>query len=237
MVPGTGSCTDGKPIYTNRLYPFPVEPPYVPTENPTGDYYRGFAVPSDWDAERLFLRFDGVDSIARVWLNGHEVGVLAGSRLRNEFDVTSILRNDGPNILGVRVHQWSSGSYLEDQDTWWLSGIFRSVSLLGRPVGAIDDHFVHADYDHATGTGTLRVDASVPARVVIPELGIDVPAGETAHAHVEPWSAEVPRLYSGTLEGEGETIRLRVGFRRIEVVDSVILANGSPHPLPWHESP
>lgn len=218
----------GAPMYTNRLYPFPVDPPYVPAENPTGDYRRTFDVPQDWDVERFLLRFDGIDSIGRIWLNGVEVGVAVGSRLRHEFDVTRLVRRGSANVLAVRVHQWSSGSYLEDQDMWWLSGIFRSVSLLGRPHGAIDDHFVHADFDPVTGEGVLRVDASAPARVVIPELDLDVAAGETVRLPVEPWSAEVPRLYEGALVGEGERITLRVGFRRVEIVDAEIRVNGRP---------
>ena len=107
-------------------------------------------------------------------------------------------------MLAVRVHQWSSGSYLEDQDMWWLSGIFRSVTLLARPVdGGVDDVFVHADYDHVTGAGRLRVDvAGAGARVMVPELGVDVAAGETVLLErVEPWSAELPRLYD--LRGGG----------------------------------
>ncbi|MFK4762434.1 glycoside hydrolase family 2 TIM barrel-domain containing protein [Microbacterium sp. ZW T5_45] len=218
----------GAPAYTNRAYPFPVDPPYVPAENPTGDYRRTFAVPAEWDVERMLLRFDGIDSIGFVRLNGQEVGVASGSRLRHEFDVTDLVRRGGDNLLEVRVHQWSSGTYLEDQDMWWLSGIFRSVSLLGRPVGAIDDHFVHADYDAPSGDGILRVDASAPARVVVPELGIDVAAGETVRMPVQPWSAEEPRLYDGQLVGEGETIALRLGFRRVEIVDGVIRVNGAP---------
>lgn len=218
----------GKPAYTNRLYPFPVDPPYVPAANPTGDYRRTFTVPADWDVERMLLRFDGIDSIGRIWLNGTDVGIVSGSRLRHEFDVSGLIRRGEENVLAVRVHQWSSGSYLEDQDMWWLSGIFRSVALLGRPVGAIDDHFIHADYDAATGEGILRVETSAPARVVVPELGIDVAAGETVRIAVEPWSAEVPRLYDGRLVGEGETIALRLGFRRVEIVDAKILVNGAP---------
>jgi beta-galactosidase len=218
----------GKPMYTNRVYPFPVDPPYVPEANPTGDYRRTFRVPADWDIERVLLRFDGVDSLGRIWLNGAEVGIVSGSRLRHEFDITDLLRRDGENVLAVRVHQWSSGSYLEDQDMWWLSGIFRNVTLLGRPTGAIEDHFVHADFDSDTGQGILCVDASGPARVVVPELGIDVPAGETVRIPVDPWSAEIPRLYSGHLIGAGEIIDLSIGFRRIEVRDAQILANGAP---------
>ncbi len=216
----------GAPAYTNVRYPFPVDPPRVPDENPTGDYRRTFEVPADWP-ERVVLRFDGVDSCARVWLNGVELGVFTGSRLPHEFDVTAHLRRDRPNVLAVRVHQWSSGSYLEDQDMWWMSGIFRDVTLLARPAGGIDDLFVHADYDHVTGTGTLRVDAPAGARVRIPELGADAPAGdEVVVGPVEPWSAEVPRLYDATVSTDAETVSLRVGFRTVAIVDGVLTVNG-----------
>ena len=100
------------------------------------------------------LRFEGVDSCARVWVNGDYLGTTRGCRLPAEFDVGGVLRPGAANVLAVRVHQWSSGSYLEDQDMWWLSGIFRDVTLLARPAtAAIDDVFVHADYDHVSGVG------------------------------------------------------------------------------------
>jgi beta-galactosidase len=225
----------GAPAYTNIRYPFPVDPPRVPTENPTGDYRVTFTVPPDWPAGRFRLRFDGVDSCARVWLNGTELGVISGSRLPAEFDVTGALRPSGhPNLLAVRVHQWSSGSYLEDQDMWWLSGIFRRVMLLARPDGGIGDYFVHANYDHRTGGGTLQVDADAadpaqagPARIVVPELGIDVAAGETvAVAAVEPWSAESPRRYDATLTTAGETVPLRIGFRTVAITGGLLTVNG-----------
>jgi beta-galactosidase len=220
----------GAPAYTNIRYPFPVDPPRVPTDNPTGDYRTRFEIPQSWKAgrgDRLLIRFDGVDSCARVWLNGRPVGVTSGSRLAAEFDVTDILERTGENVLAVRVHQWSSGSYLEDQDMWWMSGIFRDVSLLSRPAEGIDDFFVHADYDPATGAGELRVDTNGVAALRVPELGIDVSAGETVHVdNVEPWSAEVPRLYDGVLVSAGETVPLRIGFRRIEITDGVLLVNG-----------
>jgi beta-galactosidase len=221
-----GDGAYGRPAYTNVRYPFPVEPPFVPDANPTGDYRTRFAVPGDWNAERSVLRFEGVDSIAKVWLNGTLLGVTNGSRLPTEFDVTEALRTAGENVLAVRVHQWSAGSYVEDQDMWWLSGIFREVNLLARPAGGIDDFFVHADYDHESGHGSLRVDASAQARVLVPELGIDVAAGETVTLPVEPWSAEVPRLYVGELVANGERIPLRIGFRSVAIVDGVLLTNG-----------
>ncbi len=217
----------GSPAYTNVRYPFPVDPPRVPDENPTGDYRRSFVIPEGWEGTRVLLRFDGIDSCARVWLNGSEVGVTSGSRLAAEFDVSNLIRTDASNTLAVRVHQWSSASYLEDQDMWWLSGIFRDVTLLGRPQGSVSDYFVHADYDAAKLLGTLRVDADVAARVVVPELGINVAAGETVTVQgAEPWSAESPRLYEGELCTEREHIALRIGFRRVAVVDGIFTVNG-----------
>ena len=217
----------GAPAYTNVVYPFPVEPPHVPDENPTGDYRRRFVVPREWAGTDAVLRFEGVDSCLRAWLNGVELGVSAGSRLPTEFDVGELLRPGEDNVLAVRVQQWSAGSYLEDQDMWWLSGIFRSVTLLARPRGALDDVFVHAGYDHTTGTGTLRVDTDAPARVTVPALGIDVAAGESVEVPaVEPWSAELPRLYDAEVASAGERVRLRIGFRSVAVEDGLLKVNG-----------
>ncbi|MGW8482122.1 glycoside hydrolase family 2 TIM barrel-domain containing protein [Microbacterium sp. NPDC055903] len=209
------------PLYTNTAYPIPLDAPRVSEANPTGDYRLVFETPEGF--ERAVLRFQGVDSCAKVWLNGEELGWSMGSRLPFEFDV--VIR-PGRNVLAVRVHRWSAGTYLEDQDMWWLPGIFRDVELIARPDGAIDDHFVHADYDHRTGLGTLRVDATTAAVVEIPELGIVMPAGSTAEVPVEPWSAESPRLYRGTLRSSGEIVELAVGFRRVEIVDGVFTVNG-----------
>ncbi|MFE9674803.1 glycoside hydrolase family 2 TIM barrel-domain containing protein [Streptomyces sp. NPDC006259] len=219
----------GSPVYTNHLYPFPVDPPRVPTENPTGDHLRVFDLPEDWPAPAeggAVLRFDGVESCARVWLNGTDIGEFKGSRLPHEFAVGHLLRPAG-NVLAVRVHQWSAGSYLEDQDQWWLPGIFRDVTLLHRPAGSALDFFVHASYDHVTGEGTLRVDSDVDGRVTVPALDIDVATGEPVTVPVEPWSAETPRLYDGELATEGERIPLRVGFRTVALEDGLIKVNGT----------
>ncbi|MGC5173173.1 glycoside hydrolase family 2 TIM barrel-domain containing protein [Microbacterium sp. DT81.1] len=211
------------PLYTNTAYPIPLDAPRVSTENPTGDYRLVFDVPADW--ESAVLRFQGVDSCAKVWLNGVELGWSMGSRLPFEFDAAVV---PGPNLLAVRVHRWSAGTYLEDQDMWWLPGIFRDVELIERRAGAIDDHFVHADFDARTGMGALRVDATAEAIVEVPELGIRMPAGETARVPVEPWSADAPRLYSGTLTSAGEVVQLAIGFRRVEIRDGVFEVNGRP---------
>ncbi|MET8214143.1 sugar-binding domain-containing protein [Streptomyces sp. NPDC005373] len=206
-----------------------MDPPHPPQDNPTGEYRREFVLDSLAEGARWAMRFEGVDSHFTVWLNGTELGWATGSRLPVEFDATLALR-EGRNVLAVRVHQWSAGSYLEDQDMWWLSGIFRSVHLIERPAGGIGNHFVHADFDHRTGEGLLLVECDVPAVVDIPELGVTgLPVGEPHRiAHVEPWTAETPRLYVGTLRSEGETVTLSVGFRTVRIVYGMITVNGSP---------
>ena len=116
------------PRYTNTRYPFSLDPPYVPEDNPTGCYRRWFTVPASWDGRRTLLRFDGVDSAFHVWVNGVKIGFSKGSRLAAEFDITDALQ-PGDNLIAVSVYRWSDGCYLEAQDMWLLSGIFRSVSL------------------------------------------------------------------------------------------------------------
>ncbi|MCF3964426.1 glycoside hydrolase family 2 TIM barrel-domain containing protein, partial [Streptomyces fuscigenes] len=218
----------GRPAYTNIDYPFPVDPPRVPSDNPTGDYRLEFDLPGDWPAGSAVLRFDGVDSCALVRLNGTELGVTQGSRLPAEFEAGALLRPRG-NVLAVRVHQWSAGSYLEDQDMWWLSGIFRPVTLIARPAGGIRDVEVRADYDHTTGRGALTVTAQGRGVLVdVPELGIGgLPAGRRVEiADVAPWSAESPRLYEGEAYTADERVPLRVGFRTVAIEDGVLRVNG-----------
>jgi len=216
----------GKPAYTNVNYPFPIDPPRVPDDNPTGEYRRDFELAEDFPLERAVLRFDGVDSCFAVWVNGIRLGDGKGSRLPTEFDASRAVRH-GRNVVAVRVHQWSGGSYLEDQDMWWMSGIFRSVRLLAR---GLEDYFVHADFDHVTGTGTLRVETTSPsATLSVPELGlVDADPAGPYEFPVEPWSDETPRLYEGELVADGERVPLRIGFRRVAVVDGQIVVNGRP---------
>ena len=123
----------GKPAYTNVLFPIPLDPPRVPRENPTGEYRRLLDVPAEWlESGRVVLRFEGVDSGVEVAITGTPVATSHGSRLPTEIDVTSRVRA-GENLLAVKVTQWSAFTYVEDQDQWWLSGIFRDVTLLHRP--------------------------------------------------------------------------------------------------------
>jgi beta-galactosidase len=217
----------GRPIYTNVRYPFPIDPPRVPRDNPTGDYRTSFDIPASWQTDGVMLRFDGVDSCARIWLNGQELGVTSGSRLAAEFDVTALVHRSEPNVLAVRVHQWSSGSYLEDQDMWWLSGIFRDVTVLRRPTDGLDDFFVHAGYDPDSGRGELRIDAEGEVSVRVEELGLDCAAGQTVQIDdVEPWSAELPRLYTATISTPSETVTTRIGFRTVKITDGLLTVNG-----------
>ncbi|WP_432562242.1 glycoside hydrolase family 2 TIM barrel-domain containing protein [Kineococcus sp. SYSU DK003] len=222
----------GTPAYSNLLFPFPIEPPFVPDANPTGEYRRTFTVPDGWPAGgRTLLRFEGVDSWFEVALNGEVVAVSHGSRLPTEVDVTDRLRS-GENLLAVRVTQWSAMSYVEDQDQWWLSGIFRSVSLEHRPAGGVDHVRLHTGYDATTGQGTLTVevesDAEEPVRVEVPELGIDTVAGQSVSTAVEPWSAERPRLYDVVVTAPGERVVLAAGFRTVSIRDGVFLVNDAP---------
>lgn len=222
----------GAPAYTNIRYPFPMNAPYVPDENPTGEYRLQFTVPSASRPGRWVLRFDGVDSCLILHVNGTYVGEATGSRLPVEFDVTDALV-PGDNLLAARVHQWSAGSYVEDQDQWWLSGIFRDVRLLHRPDDGIRDVEVVTDYDHVTGLGSVMVHvasesgSALAVDVRIPELDLSLKPGETAHIPAEPWSPESPRRYELLVSTPGETVRLLIGFRSIAVVDGVLTFNGA----------
>ena len=221
----------GAPAYTNVRYPFPVDPPRVPDANPTGEYRTVIIRPGGWEHGRVLLRFDGVDSWYAVWINGVTVGRSSGSRLTAEFDVTDHLTG-GEDLLAVRVHQWSFGSYVEDQDQWWLSGIFRPVTLLHRPPGSFGDVEIQASFDHVSGAGTLSVAVTGdggPARVSLPGLGLAAAAGVPLRVPgVEPWSAEAPCLHEVVIGNEAETVRARIGFRTVDISDGVLRLNGRP---------
>jgi beta-galactosidase len=196
----------GTPAYTNVVYPIPVEPPFVPDANPTADHRLVFDLPSPWPAGDAVLRFDGIDSCGRIWLNGTELGITFGSRLPSEFAVGHLLREKG-NVLAVRVHQWSPGTYLEDQDMWWWPGIFRDVTLISRPAGGLEDIRVHAGHD-----GSLHIDGVD---------GWEAPAGP-----ILPWTAETPHLYDVRVWRGPESAVLKVGFRTVSIEDGVLKVNG-----------
>jgi beta-galactosidase/beta-glucuronidase/GNAT superfamily N-acetyltransferase len=240
----------GRPHYTNVIYPFPVDPPRVPTENPTGSYLRTFFVPKEWDGMQVDLRFDGVDSMFEVWVNGKEVGLSKGSRLPAEFDVTPHVKQ-GQNTLAVRVIQWSDASYLEDQDMWWLSGIFRDVSLIARPKAHLADLSVTTafdqGYEHAKLSTrlTLTRDANgshVSLKLIDAdgkpvadaEALVDGPQSDVVMDLANPrkWSAEDPYLYTLVVtlrDAQGKVLEVvpqKIGVRQVELKDGNILVNG-----------
>ncbi len=215
----------GAPAYTNTVFPFPVDPPNPPDENPVGDFRRRF----DWSGGPAVLRLDGVDNAGEVWLNGRHLGTTRGSRLVHEFDATEALV-EGENVLALRVTQWSASSYLEDQDMWWLPGVFRDVTLQAAPAGGLVDVVVHADW--ADGAGLLRVEATTrdgaEATVSVPSLGLeDLPAGvEHRIDGARPWTAETPDLLDVVVRTPAEIATIRVGFRTITIEDAQLKVNG-----------
>ncbi len=236
----------GHPHYTNVDYPFPLDPPRVPTENPTGCYRTEFDLPGDYLDRTLLLRFEGVDSAAIVWLNGQEVGYTQGSRLPAEFDVTPLAR-PGRNLLAVQVMQWSDGSYLEDQDMWWLSGIFRDVTLEARPKPRLVDIYAHSNVKGMTGDAVLTVEVECDgegevAATLYGQAGQDLGHSQTpvqsGKALLEipvqnpaRWTAESPAIYrlEVSLKSGTETIEaasVAIGFKSIEIVDACFLVNG-----------
>lgn len=152
----------GYPHYTDLIYPFPIDPPKVPSKNPTGCYRRTFNIPKSWDdGKRIILRFEGVDSGFHVWINGKFIGYSQGSRMPSEFDITDFVVVDNINSISVRVYQWTDGSYLEDQDMWWLSGIFRDVSIIAREPIHIYDFFIKTDLDEKYNNGSLNIETVI----------------------------------------------------------------------------
>ncbi|KAL2609958.1 hypothetical protein R1flu_028531 [Riccia fluitans] len=155
-----------KPIYTNIVYPFPIDPPKVPEQNPTGCYRRQFKLPSEWKGRRTFLSFEGVDSAFYVWINGVLVGYSQDSRLPAEFDITDHCHgadSGKENVLAVQVMRWSDGSYLEDQDHWWLSGIHRDVILLSKPEVMIADYSIETEVIQEENMASIKVEVVVEA--------------------------------------------------------------------------
>ncbi|MFC1746900.1 glycoside hydrolase family 2 TIM barrel-domain containing protein [Candidatus Neomarinimicrobiota bacterium] len=151
----------GQPIYTNINYPFEENPPFLPDDNnPVGSYRTEFTIPSDWADRKIFINFDGVESAFYLWINGIEVGYSQDSRTPAIFDITSYLRQ-GVNVLAAEVYRWSDGSYLEDQDFWRLSGIFRTVYLYATPMVHIRDFELRADLDEDYRDAVLHVTARV----------------------------------------------------------------------------
>lgn len=249
-VPGNWQLQGyGKMHYSDLWYNFPINPPYVPTENPTGIYKRTFFVEESYRDKKIIIRFCGVDSAYHLWINGKEVGYSKVARNESEFDITDLIRVGEENDVTVRVYQWSDGTYLEDQDMWWESGIFRDVELIGVPKDGINDYKVIADLDDEYKNGIFKVEAFLRTTKEVNVTFELVDAGENTVftktvvakegkacideviADVNHWTAETPYLYKlfMTVGDDGQIIEVipqNVGFRNIRLNGETFLVNG-----------
>ncbi len=219
----------GKPLYVNVRYPFPVDPPYVPDANPVGLYRKRVVIPNNWSGKQVLIRFEGVDSAFYLWVNGKQVGYSQGAHLPSEFDLTTYV-SSGSNLITVQVFQFSDGSYLEDQDMWRLSGIFRDVFLISRPLIHFRDIKITTELDNQNSNGVLSISSwvrnlsdktldTVTIRYSLESTrGITIISEQRSEnaglkqqeealiqmsfpvTEVEKWSAEDPALYTLTLE-------------------------------------
>ncbi len=222
--------------YTNIRYPFPFDPPYVPQDIPCGAYVHTFEYSRDEKAPKSFLNFEGVDSCFYVWINGSYVGYSQVSHMTSEFDVTDVLQ-DGTNTVAVLVMKWCDGSYLEDQDKFRMSGIFRDVYILKRPKQAISDYHIKTRIEDMLAKVEIEMKFYSPLNVKISiedRNGAVVALGSIAEegtavleiASPELWNTENPYLYKLILETENEVIVDHIALRKIEIKDQVIYLNG-----------
>ena len=229
------------PNYTNVNYPIPYDPPFVPDENPCGLYSRKFTVPAAMAGKKIYLNFEGVDSAFYVWVNDEFAAYSQVSHMTSEIDITSLV-HAGENEIKVLVLKWSDGTYLEDQDMWRMSGIFREVYLLFREETHIRDIFVHCDLDDSFTDADFTVDIDVTGKATV-EWTLDCPCGETISSgkcdvdesgkivvptvkNAKLWSDEEPNLYALTLHCGNEYITLPIGARRVEIKDGCVVING-----------
>ena len=222
--------------YTNIRYPFPFDPPYVPQNIPCGVYVHTFEYSRDEKAPKSFLNFEGVDSCFYVWINGSYIGYSQVSHMTSEFDVTDVLQ-DGTNTVAVLVMKWCDGSYLEDQDKFRMSGIFRDVYILKRPKQAISDYHIKTRIEDMLAKVEIEMKFYSPLNVKISiedRNGAVVALGSIAEegtavleiASPELWNTENPYLYKLILETENEVIVDHIALRKIEIKDQVIYLNG-----------
>ncbi|TVU36820.1 hypothetical protein EJB05_18769 [Eragrostis curvula] len=247
-----------RPIYTNTTYPFPMNPPFVPSDNPTGCYRTVFHIPKEWKGRRILLHFEAVDSAFFAWINGVPVGYSQDSRLPAEFEVTDCCHpcdSDKGNVLAVQVMRWSDGSYLEDQDHWWLSGIHRDVLLLSKPQVEVEIDSHKQDREHVS---TLSVEATLYDNSVLSD-GFDANylSANAVNLELKPksvrsclgfhgyvlggkienpklWSSEHPNLYTLVVllkDANGKLIECescQVGIRNVVLAHKQMLVNGCP---------
>lgn len=244
----------GKPLYSSSKYPFPVDPPHVPLNNPVGQYKKTFHIPETWGSMQVYLTFEGVDSSFHLWINGQFVGFSQGSHMPSEFNVSAYLKT-GENTLSVQVYQWNVGSYLEDQDKWRLSGIFRDVYLLARPDMHIEDVHVRTNLDEHNEHAELAIDLLVrncsaamlsnkisavlldpDDNTVLDEIVADALSlgGHTQQGiklsydvlNPSKWSAEAPALYTLLLTVSDEANEVQEVIRLRVGFRSVVIREG-----------
>lgn len=227
---------DDVPNYTNINYPFPLDPPHVPEKNPCAVYSRRFEVSAAFLKRDVFIDFEGVDSCFYLYINGKYVGFSTVSHCTSEFEITNFLRA-GTNTVTLLVFKLCASSYLEDQDMWRLSGIFREVYLLARSKNRVSDIFVKSFVDENYKNGKIRADISFAGNneasyeLISPkgEVIASGQCGEVLELNVENcllWSAEEPFLYDLYLTVGDEVILQRIGIREFKISDGVVLING-----------
>lgn len=212
--------------YINTRYPFPVDPPYIRVKNPTFHYRRTFAI-ADL-TQKYYLNFEGVDSFFYVYVNGKEIGYSQISHATSEWDISEYIHT-GENVLDVIVLKWCAGSYLECQDKFRFTGIFRSVYLLVRPKKLIRDFKIETGFKGNDGVLIIRNDSDIPFTATFAGESKTVESKQTTEftaKSVKPWTAENPKLYDVILSANGEKILQRIGFRTSEIADGIYKLNG-----------
>ena len=251
------------PQYTNVNYPIPVDPPHVPLENPCGLYVRDFYLEKEDLEKETHLIFEGVDSCFYLWVNDQFAAYSQVSHMESDINISAFLK-EGNNTLKVLVFKWCDGSYLEDQDMWRFSGIFREVYLLFRESAHITDLFIHDNTaeDLLSAAPQMDVDVSAPVSVswslYAPDGSLVGNGEEQVESHADItlpliqnpalWSSEAPNLYRLELVAGGECFSQNIGFKRVEIKGSVLYVNGKPfkfkgvnrhdsHPILGHATP
>ena len=213
----------GQKHYTDVWYLFPINPPFVPSDNPSGIYRRSFHLEKKEEGKQYLLRFDGVSSAFDVWVNGKHLGYSKVSRLGSSFDASAFLR-EGENRICVRVYQWSDGTYLECQDMWWFSGIFREVNLISIPEKRMKDLAVYADYRYESGSGKLqlKVDLGIERSSLQKDGTLEEESGSQEDSSITVLlkdKADTPLFRERVRSAKGEAGRLSVNFvKELEAV-------------------
>ncbi|BAX78827.1 glycoside hydrolase family 2 TIM barrel-domain containing protein [Labilibaculum antarcticum] len=243
----------GIPVYTNRTYMFPPNPPYIPHNiNSNGSYKRDFEISDDWNGKDIYLHFEGVSGAMYVWLNGKMLGYNEGSKTPAEYKITDFVK-EGKNSLAVQVLRWSDASYMEDQDFWRLSGIERDVYVYATNIVSLRDFRVTSDLENDYKDGVFKVDLKVDnhtdgivekevkfqlfdrnIEVFAETKKVELKQGRTSIKfkknipNVKKWNAETPNLYTLLLSVNGESTAIKVGFRNIAIKNNQFLVNGQP---------